>query len=341
MLAAEPDTVEPGGMSCLTVSASDPNCQLLSYSYLKSECNLLIYIGGKMRMRVLLGLAMICLAVWSSSSVAVSYKCYSAPDTCQVCWDTTGTPAIMQVLDLGACDTVRIGCPVCVNDLTVGDSFQVPIYLYNDAPLGGIALPFRHYGRYLRFGFGGDYGLDCTDGTVLTPIQQGGIYFVADEKADTASALLGWVDFSGRRQIPANTTGEAKLLGYLYLVLTDTIQEIVRFDTSFYPPIGEYVAALFLTNPALTPEEFPKFVPPCDINLDDTPFGNCGDVDGSSHIDIADIVYMVNYIFRNGVPPQDPRGGDMDCDLRVTIADVVHLINYIFRAGPEPCLGCK
>ena len=298
-----------------------------------------------MRLRVLFVIVAVFVALMATESFAAD-TCYVATDTCYVCRSLDSTQYVprgsITKLDWGACDTVRIGCPVGVGDLVDGDSFQVPIYLYNDAPLGGLSIPLRHYGRNLRFGFGGDYGLDFTGTAVLTPIQQGGIHLITDDKTDTASALLGWViDLQGKRPIPANTTDRAKLLGYLYLVLTGTTHQVVRFDTAFYPPAGEFIAALFLTNPALTPEEFPKFVPPCDINLDDTPFGNCGDVDGSSHIDIADIVYMVNYIFRNGVPPQDPRGGDMDCDLRVTIADVVHLINYIFRAGPEPCLGCK
>jgi hypothetical protein len=81
--------------------------------------------------------------------------------------------------------------------------------------------------------------------------------------------------------------------------------------------------------------------PDGDIVLGGTPDTLCGDVDGSSHIDIADVVYMVNYIFRQGASPQDTRGGDVDCDLRVTIADVVYLVNHIFRAGPNPCNGCE
>ena len=67
----------------------------------------------------------------------------------------------------------------------------------------------------------------------------------------------------------------------------------------------------------------------------------CGDADGSGNINIADIVYMVNYIFKNGPPPQDASGGDVDCDQSVTIADVVYFINYIFRGGLPPCFECR
>jgi len=142
------------------------------------------------------------------------------------------------------------------------------------------------------------------------------------------------------------------------LVLTDTIRQTIDFDSLFYPPAGRFVLicrdsirdsiSFLQIPPFLTAQLTPKFVmcrevasPPCDINLGDTPETPCGDVDGSRNINIADAVYMVNYIFRSGAPPQDTMGGDVDCDLKVTIADVVYLINHIFRAGPKPCLGCE
>ncbi len=67
----------------------------------------------------------------------------------------------------------------------------------------------------------------------------------------------------------------------------------------------------------------------------------CGDYDGSGDITIAEVVYLVNYIFMHGPAPIDTRGGDVDCDNHVNIADAVYLINYIFRDGPAPCEACK
>ena len=74
-------------------------------------------------------------------------------------------------------------------------------------------------------------------------------------------------------------------------------------------------------------------------------FGNpvgsiCGDVDGDSEVVIADVVYLINYIFRNGTPPQCPEPyvscADVNGDGEVTVADGVYLINYLFRNGPPP-----
>jgi hypothetical protein len=65
-----------------------------------------------------------------------------------------------------------------------------------------------------------------------------------------------------------------------------------------------------------------------------------GDADGSGIHEIADAVYLVNYVFVPGspAPTPDPIGsGDADCSGVVEIADAVYLINWIFHPGaPEP-----
>ncbi len=67
----------------------------------------------------------------------------------------------------------------------------------------------------------------------------------------------------------------------------------------------------------------------------------CGDADGSHDIDIADVVYLINYIFSGGPAPNPLVAGDADCSGDIDIADVVYLIAYIFSGGPEPCAACK
>jgi hypothetical protein len=62
-----------------------------------------------------------------------------------------------------------------------------------------------------------------------------------------------------------------------------------------------------------------------------------GDVNSDRKITVADVVYLVNYLFKGGPPPI---GGlllaEVNCDGRVTVADVVYLINYLFKGGPPP-----
>ena len=64
-----------------------------------------------------------------------------------------------------------------------------------------------------------------------------------------------------------------------------------------------------------------------------------GDVDGNGSIDIGDIIYLLNYLYRGGSPPEPQETGDCNCTGFIDIGDVVYLINYLFRSGPPPCEG--
>ncbi|MCK4858381.1 MAG: dockerin type I repeat-containing protein, partial [candidate division Zixibacteria bacterium] len=62
----------------------------------------------------------------------------------------------------------------------------------------------------------------------------------------------------------------------------------------------------------------------------------CGDADTNGMVNIADVVYLINYIFGDGPPPQPLEFGDADCSGLVNIADVVYLIAHIFGGGSAP-----
>jgi hypothetical protein len=64
-----------------------------------------------------------------------------------------------------------------------------------------------------------------------------------------------------------------------------------------------------------------------------------GDADGDGFCDVADAVYILNYIFAGGPAPVPlPLSGDVDCSLTIDVNDVVWLLDYIFKGGPSPCL---
>jgi hypothetical protein len=62
-----------------------------------------------------------------------------------------------------------------------------------------------------------------------------------------------------------------------------------------------------------------------------------GDVNGDRQVTIVDVVYLINYLFKNGPEPIPVESGDVNCDDNVDIVDVVYLINYLFKNGPPPC----
>ena len=66
-----------------------------------------------------------------------------------------------------------------------------------------------------------------------------------------------------------------------------------------------------------------------------------GDPNHDSVIDIGDVVYLINYLFKNGFPPLPFFSGDANHDNEVNVGDVVSLINYLFRGGPSPMTYLK
>jgi hypothetical protein len=66
-----------------------------------------------------------------------------------------------------------------------------------------------------------------------------------------------------------------------------------------------------------------------------------GDANASGTVEAGDVVYLINYLYRNGPDPLPWWFyGDANCDKIVDAADVVYVINYLFRNGTEPCSPC-
>jgi hypothetical protein len=64
----------------------------------------------------------------------------------------------------------------------------------------------------------------------------------------------------------------------------------------------------------------------------------CGDVTCDGEVDIADVMYLINYLFIGGSAPNPLVAGDANSDGAVDVADVMYLINYLFIGGSPP--GC-
>jgi hypothetical protein len=63
-----------------------------------------------------------------------------------------------------------------------------------------------------------------------------------------------------------------------------------------------------------------------------------GDLTGDDYINISDVVYLVNYLFRSGSAPHQNLSADANCDGMVDLGDLIYIINYLYRDGPKP--GC-
>ena len=61
-----------------------------------------------------------------------------------------------------------------------------------------------------------------------------------------------------------------------------------------------------------------------------------GDIDGNNKYTLNDVVLLAGYIFRGGEAPDPMDVGDADMSGAVDVADIVYMINFLYHAGPRP-----
>jgi len=62
-----------------------------------------------------------------------------------------------------------------------------------------------------------------------------------------------------------------------------------------------------------------------------------GDPSGNETINILDITFLINYLYKDGPIPVPEAAGDADCNSAINILDVTYLINYLYKDGNVPC----
>lgn len=65
-----------------------------------------------------------------------------------------------------------------------------------------------------------------------------------------------------------------------------------------------------------------------------------GDANNDSLVNMGDIVFLINYLYKDGPEPCVMEAADPNADCQVDLGDVVYLINFVFREGPAPEPGC-
>ncbi|MBU8933406.1 MAG: dockerin type I repeat-containing protein [candidate division Zixibacteria bacterium] len=69
---------------------------------------------------------------------------------------------------------------------------------------------------------------------------------------------------------------------------------------------------------------------------DDCCEGLRGNVDDDGEVNIADLTYLVAYLFTGGPPPPCLEEADVNGDGEINIADLTYLVAYLFTGGPPP-----
>jgi hypothetical protein len=124
--------------------------------------------------------------------------------------------------------------------------------------------------------------------------------------------------------------GESVLLATITFRVEDTMT--VKIDTCFWPPSDRLTFTRADGATYIPQHNFPyTFSVSCPVRGNTT-----GGINGDCRIDVADIIFLISYLYKDGHPPDPIERGDANCDGAVDIGDVIFLINYLFKDGPAP-----
>jgi hypothetical protein len=114
----------------------------------------------------------------------------------------------------------------------------------------------------------------------------------------------------------------------LFATMIYTVEDTgsICLDTVFFPP-ENYLK--LVTSDVIGFK--PIFIPSC-FQL--APY-LCGDADGDRIVNVVDVTYLIEYLFKGGPSPVFP--SDVNCDGDTSVSDVTYLIDYLFRSGFPPC----
>ena len=63
----------------------------------------------------------------------------------------------------------------------------------------------------------------------------------------------------------------------------------------------------------------------------------CGDINNSGGtVDVADLTFLVDYLFAGGPAPVFAESADLDSSGGVDVADLTFMVDYLFAGGPAP-----
>lgn len=195
-------------------------------------------------------------------------------------------------------------------------------------------------------------GNEATDSNLDFPFPASRAYCIAVAAVDSMNLLADFSNYGIKVDICAPGTGILSSYLESYFAWWD--------GTSFSTPFVSAQAALILSiNHSMTSIEVRNIIANSAVNIDQINPGFegllgdgmidigasieaiiqnlMGDYDESGSLNILDIIYIINYIYKDGPAPIPLISGDMDCSNSINILDVIYLINYLYKDGPPAC----
>jgi len=208
-----------------------------------------------------------------------------------------------------------------------------------------ILMRFRNLSGQELTGFNHGFKIYSDDGTCWSPLDfdtTGGIGdYIFPGPIITPNGFTGCdadtFGFSGNSSFPPHIPNgyDDVVLGIKTSVDCQYEGSTICIDSSFVPPTGMWMWSL--TSSSIMPSWGGPYcydVVTC-CNHD----GIRGDTDASNEINVGDLTFLVNYIFKGGAESVCQVEGDVNSDGIILLDDLVVMVNYIFKGGhpPDPC----
>jgi len=219
---------------------------------------------------------------------------------------------------------VESGVDIGHQYVTPNTNFMIPINLNTNDTLAAFTIPIKYYTTQPA-----NVRLDSV--------------WIDQDLADTAILIPDSQTIIVDRVIQEPPLPDSMfIIGYMYFTATaDAFDEYIPIDTlTVTHESVEYTYQFTYWSDTANPV-VPAFNSGL-IGIGDEfePVSMCGDADGNGSINLLDVVFIINYLYKGGPEPWPV--GSMDCDgnALMNILDVTYLINYLYKGGPPPvCEG--
>jgi len=231
-------------------------------------------------------------------------------------------------------DVADSGGTESVEELIMGQSYKFRIWIENAEKLEGMVLGFI---------FSSDYGtewdwLDVNgDGsqTECIKVEEGCRMYPPGNIWDLVGGLLiteydingvspDSIMIAGIAMLKGLPVGELEHMISVYFKPTST--GILCVDSASMPPSGTFSFDGY--TPIVTWPSGGLCLPVIEMV--------CGDADGNDAVNLLDVTFLINYLYKDGPAPDPIEAADADGSGTVNILDVTFLINYLYKSGPAP-----